>query len=208
MKIFSFETKFGLLFLSSRIFRDSSRSGRPPLISVMPLKRSCNGGVNFNDATAIVARNGTISTNADGFLLVKYGNSNALVLDKTILALLDLEEGSLVKMTIQGNQLMITAAKDVDVKDNIISDVSYRARGCAISVASASIMSSIIKGKTIEEVNILFDKFHKLCTGQTIEDDDDTEMLQVLSGVSKFPTRVKCATMSWHAIKEATHSEN
>ena len=49
--------------------------------------------------------------------LVKYGNSNALVLDKTILALLDLEEGSLVKMTIQGNQLMITAAKDVDVKD-------------------------------------------------------------------------------------------
>ena len=50
-------------------------------------------------------------------------------------------------------------------------------------------MSSIIKGKTIEEVNILFDKFHKLCD-QTIEDDDDTEMLQVLSGVSKFPTRL------------------
>ena len=74
----------------------------------------------------------------------------------------------------------------IDVKDNIISDVSYRARGCAISVASASIMSSIIKGKTIE-------------------DDDDTEMLQVLSGVSKFPTRVKCATMSWHAMKEAIH---
>ena len=95
----------------------------------------------------------------------------------------------------------------IDVKDNIISDVSYRARGCAISVASASIMSSIIKGKTIEEVNILFDKFHKLCTAQTIEDDDDTEMLQVLSGVSKFPTRVKCATMSWHAMKEAIHDE-
>ena len=93
----------------------------------------------------------------------------------------------------------------IDVKDNIISDVSYRARGCAISVASASIMSSIIKGKTIEEVNILFDKFHKLCTGQTVEDDDDKEMLQVLSGVSKFPTRVKCATMSWHAMKEAIH---
>ena len=54
--------------------------------------------------------------------LVKYGNSNALVLDKTILALLDLEEGSLVKMTIQGNQLMITAAKDVDVKDKFKLD--------------------------------------------------------------------------------------
>ena len=98
----------------------------------------------------------------------------------------------------------------VNIENNVISDVSYRARGCAISVASASIMSKIIKGKTIEEVDILFDKFHKLCTGQDIgiENDDEIETLQVLSGVSKFPTRVKCATMSWHAIKEATHSEN
>ena len=95
----------------------------------------------------------------------------------------------------------------VNIENNIISDVSYRARGCAISVASASIMSKIIKGKTIEEVDILFDKFHRLCIGEDIE-DDEMETLIVLSGVSKFPTRVKCATMSWHAIKEATHSEN
>ena len=95
----------------------------------------------------------------------------------------------------------------VNIENNIISDVSYRARGCAISVASASIMSKIIKGKTIEEVDILFDKFHRLCMGEDIE-DDEMETLKVLSGVSKFPTRVKCATMSWHAIKEATHSEN
>lgn len=95
----------------------------------------------------------------------------------------------------------------VNIENNVISDVSYRARGCAISVASASIMSNIIKGKTIEEVDILFDKFHRLCMGEDIE-DDEMETLQVLSGVSKFPTRVKCATMSWHAIKEATHSEN
>ena len=95
----------------------------------------------------------------------------------------------------------------VNIENNVISDVSYRARGCAISVASASIMSKIIKGKTIEEVDILFDKFHRLCMGEDIE-DDEMETLKVLSGVSKFPTRVKCATMSWHAIKEATHSEN
>ena len=95
----------------------------------------------------------------------------------------------------------------VNIENNVISDVSYRARGCAISVASASIMSKIIKGKTIEEVDILFDKFHKLCMGEDIEDDDEIEMLQVLSGVSKFPTRVKCATMSWHAMKEAMHSK-
>ena len=91
----------------------------------------------------------------------------------------------------------------VNIENNIISDVSYKARGCAISIASASIMSDTIKGKTLEEVNILFDKFHRLCTGQTVEDDDDTEILKVLSGVSKFPTRVKCATMSWHAMRKA-----
>ena len=91
----------------------------------------------------------------------------------------------------------------VNVENNVISDVSYRARGCAISVASASIMSNIIKGKTIEEVDILFDKFHRLCMGEDIEDDDEIETLKVLSGVSKFPTRVKCATMSWHAVKSA-----
>ena len=91
----------------------------------------------------------------------------------------------------------------VNIENNIISDVSYKARGCAISIASASIMSDTIKGKTLEEVNTLFDKFHRLCTGQTVEDDDDTEILKVLSGVSKFPTRVKCATMSWHAMRKA-----
>ena len=98
-----------------------------------------------------------------------------------------------------GDQLTVY----VDIKDNVVSDVSYRARGCAISIASASMMSSIIKGKTIGEVNILFDKFHKLCMGEEVEDDDDIERLRALSGVSKFPTRVKCATMSWHAVREA-----
>ena len=98
-----------------------------------------------------------------------------------------------------GDQLTVY----VDIKDDIVSDVSYRARGCAISVASASMMTSIIKGKTIEGVNILFDKFHKLCMGEEVEDDDDIERLRALSGVSKFPTRVKCATMSWHAVREA-----
>ena len=103
-----------------------------------------------------------------------------------------------------GDQLTVY----IDIKDDIVSDVSYRARGCAISIASASIMSSMIKGRTIEEVHILFDKLHKLCTGQEVADDDDTEKLRVLSGVSQFPTRVKCATMSWHAVASAIKSEN
>ena len=103
-----------------------------------------------------------------------------------------------------GDQLTVY----VDIKDDVVSDVSYRARGCAISIASASIMSGMIKGRTIEEVHLLFDKFHKLCTGQEVEEDDDTEKLQVLSGVSEFPTRVKCATMSWHAVDSAIKNKN
>ena len=103
-----------------------------------------------------------------------------------------------------GDQLTVY----IDIKDDVVSDVSYRARGCAISIASASIMSSMIKGKTIEEVHILFEKFHKLCTGQEVKGDDDIEKLRVLSGVSEFPTRVKCATMSWHAVDSAIKSEN
>ena len=103
-----------------------------------------------------------------------------------------------------GDQLTVY----IDIKDDVVSDVSYRARGCAISIASASIMSSMIKGRTIEEVHILFDKFHKLCTGQEVEEDDDTEKLQVLWGVSEFPTRVKCATMSWHAVDYAIKNKN
>ena len=95
-----------------------------------------------------------------------------------------------------GDQLTVY----IDVQDDIISNVSYRARGCAISIASASIMSQTIKGKTLEEVEILFNKFHSLCIGKDIEEDKDTESLKILSGVRKFPARVKCATLSWHAM--------
>ena len=94
----------------------------------------------------------------------------------------------------------------IDVDDDIIKNVSFRARGCAISIASASIMSQIIKGKTVGEVQSLFEYFHKLCTGEEIDrpvyESEDIERLKVMSGVSKFPSRVKCATMSWHAMKE------
>ncbi len=95
-----------------------------------------------------------------------------------------------------GDQLTVY----IDVQDDIVSNVSYRARGCAISIASASIMSETIKGKTLEEVEILFNKFHRLCIGEDIEEDEDTESLKILSGVRKFPARVKCATLSWHAM--------
>ena len=94
-----------------------------------------------------------------------------------------------------GDQLTVY----IDVQDDIISNLSYRARECAISIASASIKSQSIKGKTLEEVEILFNKFHRLCIGEDIEEDEDTESLKILSGVSQFPAKVKCAKLSWHA---------
>ena len=91
--------------------------------------------------------------------------------------------------------------------DNTIEDISFEAKGCAISVASASIMSEVVKGKSIDEVDSLFEYFHRLCTGEETEkpvyQSDDIEKLKVLSGVKKFPSRIKCATLSWQAVQSA-----
>lgn len=93
-------------------------------------------------------------------------------------------------------------------EDQMIEDVAFEGRGCAISVASASMMTDIAKGKSVAQVHDLFDKFHKLCTGEEedISSDefaDDIEKLKVLSGVRQFPMRVKCATLAWHAMNAA-----
>jgi len=82
-----------------------------------------------------------------------------------------------------------------------ISDAQFDARGCAISLASASMMTEMIKGKSIEEAMALFKKFHALVTGENgIGVGPDLAELQTLSGVKNFPTRVKCATLAWHAM--------
>ena len=85
-----------------------------------------------------------------------------------------------------------------------IADVSFKGQGCAISKASASIMTSSIKGKTRAEAEELFERFHSLVTGHL----DATEQkslgsLRAFAGVSKFPQRVKCASLAWHAMKSA-----
>jgi len=94
----------------------------------------------------------------------------------------------------------------------LIEDAAFEGRGCAISLASASMMTDIVKGKTIPQVQSLFDKFHKLCTGEEDEivDDefaDDIDKLKVMSGVRQFPMRVKCATLAWHAMNAAVTGE-
>ena len=102
----------------------------------------------------------------------------------------------------------------VKVANNqMIEDVSFEGRGCAISVASASMMTDIVRGKSIPQVQTLFDHFHKLCTGQEeftalAEFADDIDKLQVMSGVRQFPMRVKCATLAWHAVNAAVSGDN
>jgi nitrogen fixation protein NifU and related proteins len=91
------------------------------------------------------------------------------------------------------------------LKDDLIEDVSFEGAGCAISKASASIMTTAVKGKRLADVNEMFELFHRMVTGQL---DPETEgkalgKLAVFSGVSQFPTRVKCASLSWHALKNA-----
>jgi nitrogen fixation protein NifU and related proteins len=90
------------------------------------------------------------------------------------------------------------------VDGETISEVSFTGNGCAISKASASVMSSTVKGKSKDEAGQLFDTFHKLVTGeQSGLSTADLGRLAAFSGVSEFPARVKCATLAWHTLRNA-----
>ena len=106
-----------------------------------------------------------------------------------------------------GDQLVIYLKLDADGK---IADVSFLGKGCAISMASASMMTDLLKGRSAEEAQNMFDAFHHMCTGEgkDVELDADVEKLKVLSGVREFPTRVKCATLPWHTMVAALKGEN
>ena len=86
-----------------------------------------------------------------------------------------------------------------------LSDLRFEGAGCAISKASASMMSAIVKGKSKAEVEQLFHLFHDVVTGKIDATDhlDELGKLAVFSGVSEFPARVKCATLAWHTLHEA-----
>ncbi len=92
----------------------------------------------------------------------------------------------------------------VRLNDGTIDEVSFTGNGCAISKASASVMSSTVKGKSTEEAESLFDTFHRLVTGDASGlSAADLGRLAAFSGVSEFPARVKCATLAWHTLKTA-----
>ena len=86
---------------------------------------------------------------------------------------------------------------------NQISDVSFQGSGCAISKASASLMTAAVKGRTREEAEQIFEKFHGLVTGAHPEHAETLGSLKALGGVSRFPLRVKCASLAWHAMHAA-----
>lgn len=86
-----------------------------------------------------------------------------------------------------------------------ISDISFHGTGCAISTASASILTEVLKGKTRAEAEALFERFHDLVTGKEPGNGRGLSLgkLAVFSGVSEFPTRVKCAILAWHTLRSA-----
>ncbi len=90
----------------------------------------------------------------------------------------------------------------LNLQGGAINDLSFQGTGCAISKASASMMTQSLKGKSAQEAEEMFTKFHDLVTGQGVG-EDSLGKLAVFSGVSEFPLRVKCATLAWHALRAA-----
>jgi len=95
----------------------------------------------------------------------------------------------------------------VKLENDAIADVSFKGQGCAISKASASLMTAAVKGKTRAEAEDLFERFHRLVTGTLPESEHQSlGSLRALGGVSRFPLRVKCASLAWHALHTALDS--
>lgn len=88
------------------------------------------------------------------------------------------------------------------IEGGVVTDASFIGKGCAISTASASIMTESLKGKTIEEAKTMFHDFHELVTNDECE-AKSLGKLEVLAGVRQFPSRVKCATLAWHTMLAA-----
>lgn len=98
----------------------------------------------------------------------------------------------------------------LQIENNIIKDISFKGVGCAISTASASLMTEQLKGKSIKEAEVLFENFHQLLTAEQAPDLSHNQFgkLTVLAGVRDYPSRVKCATLAWHTLHAALANEH
>ncbi len=97
----------------------------------------------------------------------------------------------------------------VDLEGDVIKDVSFKGSGCAISKASASMMTQTIKGRSKADAEQIFDEFHRMVTGGLDVETDENHLgkLKIFAGVLEFPARVKCASLSWHTLNAALHGE-
>ena len=94
------------------------------------------------------------------------------------------------------------------IKNDLIQDIAFQGSGCAISKASASMMTSAVKGKNTKDADELFQEFHQLLSGKKhSHNDSKLGKLSVFSGVSEFPMRVKCATLAWHTLKAGMETD-
>jgi nitrogen fixation NifU-like protein len=95
------------------------------------------------------------------------------------------------------------------VEDGVVKDVGFQGSGCAISKASASLMTEAVAGRSLAEVDALFDRFHRLLTSDPTAppDTDGLGKLAVFSGVREYPVRVKCATLPWHTVRAAARGD-
>lgn len=105
-----------------------------------------------------------------------------------------------------GDQLTVF----LNVEEDRVKDIAFQGTGCAISVASASLMTDFVQGKTLDEVEEEFERFHKMVTSEPGSPADAPELgkLKVFSGVREFPMRVKCATLAWHTLRSALKQDD
>lgn len=103
-----------------------------------------------------------------------------------------------------GDRLTLYVAVD---EDGLIEDVAFKGSGCAISTASASLLTEHLRGKTVEQAEAIFAHFHRVLTEDEAPDPDLLGKLAALEGVRQYPSRVKCATLAWHTLEAALHDE-
>ncbi|WP_323702956.1 Fe-S cluster assembly sulfur transfer protein SufU [Mammaliicoccus sp. Dog046] len=118
-----------------------------------------------------------------------------------------LEDGSLtidMNNPTCGDRIRLT----LDVEDNVIKDAKFEGEGCSISMSSASMMTEAVKGHSIEEALEMSKEFSNMMLGETYDISEEMGDIEALSGVAKFPARIKCATLAWKAFEKGTKEQN
>lgn len=91
---------------------------------------------------------------------------------------------------------------EANVQNGVIKEANHQGVGCSICCSSASVLTELVKGKNVDDTLLLIDKYYKMLIGEKIENEEDLEDALVYQGVSKFPARIKCATIAWKALEQ------